>query len=74
MLKPLGWEQNKISTALNIGNKEKKGEMSKTVWTEQLDGRAEQFYEIENMPQCLLDSMGQDLVAQEIPDMWHSVT
>lgn len=41
MLKPLGWEQNKISTALNIGNKEKKGEMSKTVWTEQLDGRAE---------------------------------
>lgn len=25
MLKPLGWEQNKISTALNISNKEKKG-------------------------------------------------
>lgn len=74
VLKPLGWEQNKISTALNIRSKKKKRKMSKTVWTEQLDGRAEQLYEIENMPQCLLDTMEQDLVAQEIPYIWSSAT
>lgn len=41
VLKPLGWEQNKISTALNISSKKKKRKMSKTVWIEQLDSRAE---------------------------------